>query len=101
MALDQLVNQEREQVITEDDRIMHTTKMVERSFGMPVAELGSVAIADGQAVLNFDYASKKHTLRWARQSSGAIFWFLDDNTKHLVLGSADKALSRLRERLDT
>jgi hypothetical protein len=100
MALDQLANQARESVITEDDRIMHTTKMVERSFGLPVADLGTVAMVDGNAVLKFDYAGGAHTLRWARQSSGAIFWYVDASEKPLVLGSAEKALSRLRERLD-
>jgi hypothetical protein len=99
MGLEELVNGAAASVITEEDRIMHTQKMVERAFGRPVSDLGEVTMKDGQAVLSFDYAGAKHTLRWARQSSGAIFWFVDDSAKPLVLGQQERAISRLHEAL--
>lgn len=99
MGLAELVKGAAESVITEDDRIAHTTKMVERAFGRPVEDLGEVAYRDGQAVLLFDYAGAKHTLSWARQSSGAIFWYIDGSERPLVLGQQDRALSRLQEAL--
>jgi hypothetical protein len=99
MALNDLMAEQVESPITEEDRIMHTTKMVERAFGRPVSDLGEVSFKDGKAVLLFDYNGKKHTLAWARQSSGAIFWYLDDSTRPLVLGQSDRALGRLQEAL--
>jgi hypothetical protein len=99
MGLAELVNAAAESVITAEDRAMHTTKMVERAFGRPVADLGAVELQDGVAVLVFDYAGKKHTLRWERQSSGAIFWYVDDSDRALVLGQQDRAISRLYEAL--
>ena len=100
MGLQELLDVATEGVITEEDRLMHTAKMVERAFGRPVADLGEVSmLSDGQAVLSFDYSGKKHTLRWARQSSGAIFWFLDDSARPLVLGQQERALARLHRAL--
>jgi hypothetical protein len=99
MGLEELVNQAAESVITPEDRVMHTTKMVERAFGRPVVDLGEVVLQDGVAVLAFDYGGKKHTLRWARQSSGAIFWYIDASEKALVLGQQERALGRLYEAL--
>jgi len=99
MALNDLMAERAASPITDEDRVMHTTKMVERAFGRPVGDLGEVTFKDGNAVLLFDYAGAKHTLRWARQSSGAIFWYLDDSPKPLVLGQAERALGRLQDAL--
>lgn len=99
MALNDLMAEQAASPITDEDRIMHTTKMVERAFGRPVGNLGEVTFKDGNAVLLFDYKGTKHTLRWARQSSGAIFWYLDDSTRPLVLGQAERALGRLQAAL--
>lgn len=100
MPLQDLVQQESTGVITDADRIMHTTKMVERTFGVAASNLGDVVVQDGRAVLSFDYAGAKHTLRWERQSSGGIFWYLDGSAKAIVLSSSDRALTRLQEALD-
>lgn len=100
MALENLLNLEQQSVITDDDRIMHTTKMVERTLGVSVADLGTVEIRDGQAVLVFSYKGTPHTMRWERQSSGAIFWFLDNSDHKLILGESGRAFQRLRAALD-
>ncbi len=97
MGLQDLLKGEVESVITADDRIMHTEKMVERAFGRPASDLGEIVMQDGKAVLSFDYAGGTHTLRWERQSSGAIFWYVDDSRKPLVLGQQERALGRLHD----
>jgi len=100
MGFQELLAEGTSGVITEEDRLMHTAKMVERAFGRPVADLGEVSmLSDGRAVLSFDYSGKKHTLGWVRQSSGAIFWYLDDSTRPLVLGQQERALARLHAEL--
>lgn len=99
MASEQWAEQERSSVFTSDDRLMHTTKMVERSFGRSVEEVGRVEMDGDRAVLVVSYGGREHKLRWSRQGNGSIFWFVDDNPTPLVLGTSDSAARRLVERL--
>lgn len=95
MGLNELIPQERVSPFSPDDRIMHTTKMVERTFGVELSTLGRVEMQDGQAVLMFSANGADHSLAWARRPAGAIVWYLDGSDDPLILGGSDKALTRL------
>jgi len=100
MPIDDLITSTRPSPFTSEDRISHTTKMVERTFGRPVADLGEVVMVDGVAVLGFKYADEAHTLAWRRQQNGAIFWYLDGGERPIVLSDSTRALARLQAALE-
>lgn len=99
MGIEQLSSEARQSPFTEEDRIMHTTKMVERTFGRPAADIGTVEMQGDRAVLVIDWGGKKRTLRWTRTGKGAIHWFVDDDPTPLVLGTSGQATGRLADRL--
>jgi hypothetical protein len=100
MGVEQLAGEVRASPFTDDDRIMHTRKMVERSFGRSVEELGTVEMREGGAVLVFDWGGKQHTMRWVRGGRGHVSWYVDDDPAPLVLGSVDQAAGRLAQRMN-
>jgi len=95
MGLDQLIAQERVSPFTDEDRVMHTSKMVERTFGVELSTLGRVEMKNGQAALIFSANGADHSLSWARRPNGSIVWYLDGSDDPLVLGGSDRALARL------
>ena len=99
MPLDDLLQQEAASPFSEEDHIAHTTKFAERAFGRPVEDLGRVEWRDDRAVLVFDYNGQQHTLSWARQPNGAIWWYVNDDPKPLILGQSERAAQVLADRL--
>lgn len=99
MPLGDLVSSERSSPFSEDDRIMHTTKQVERAFGVPVDQVGEVVMDGDRAVLRVEFGGTQHLLRWERDGHGQIFWYADDNPTRIVLGGQDRAAQRLAQAL--
>jgi len=95
MSIQDLAKASTTSVFTEDDRIMHTQKMVERTFGMPASDLGQIILLNSHAILSFEYNGQVHTLRWQRTERGAIVWYLDESERSIVLGEQARALARL------
>lgn len=93
MALDDLIKTQ-ESTVTDEDRIQWTRKMVERTFGVPADQLGAVELVDGNAVVQVEYNGSTHQLSWQRQSTGAIFWFVDG--ERVTLRESSRALTELR-----
>lgn len=100
MALKDLVEQGRTSTITEEDRISHTTKMAERVFGVPVADLGTVEMVDGRAVLVIEHNGQQRRLQWRRSPRAHIQWFADDSDRPLRLSSGATPLASLLQELD-
>lgn len=95
MALADLVNQERESPFTDDDRIAHTSKLAERTFGRPVEEIGQVVLQDGRAVLLVNHDGRDRALHWERSPNGSIFWYADGGTQPIALQGGDRAVATL------
>lgn len=95
MGIEEIAAVSPASIFSEEDRIMHTTKMVERTFGIPFADLGQVVMQGDRAVLSFSYNGAQHTLRWERTERGGINWFVDDSTQAIVLGEPGRAMQRL------
>jgi hypothetical protein len=93
MAFSDIAAQESESPFTDDDRMMHTSKLAERTFGRSVDELGQVVMQDGRAVLQISHDGANHTLAWSRAPSGAIFWYLDGSAEPLALQGGDRAVT--------
>ena len=85
--------------VTEDDRLAYTAKLVERAFGRPVEDVGRVELVNGAPALVVSFGGKDRVLTWARQSSGAIYWYADGDTAPIVLGDQIRAGARLAARL--
>lgn len=92
--------QVRPSPFTPEDRLMHTTKMVERTFGRPAEEVGRVELDGERAVLIVSWAGKDRKLRWARSSRGAIQWYVDDDPTPIVLGTSTTAPRLLAQALN-
>jgi len=101
MELEELVNDERSNPITDDDRISHTSKMVQRVFGVEAAQLGTVEVIDGKGVLVINRNGQQRRLRWARAPRAHVQWFLDDDPAPLRLSSARTPLIGLIAELDS
>jgi hypothetical protein len=95
MGLEELTTKSPASIFSDEDRIMHTTKMVERTFGVEASQIGEIVMKDDRAVLNFNYKGTQHTLRWERTGRGGIVWFVDDSTQGIVLGEPGRAMQRL------
>lgn len=98
MPLENLVGT-RVDPFTPEDRIMHTEKMTERTFGVPASELGVVQMDGDRAVLIIEVDGKKRVLRWKRHQRGQVQWFVDDNEKPLGLSGGGNVLARLHQEL--
>ena len=98
MPLESLVGT-RVDPFTSEDRIMLTEKMVERTFGVPASDLGTVQMEGDRAVLTMEVDGKKRTLRWKRHQRGQIQWFVDDNECALGLSGGNNVLARLYQEL--
>lgn len=98
MALESLVGT-RVDPFTPEDRIMHTEKVAERTFGVPASELGTVEMSGDRAVLIVEVDGKKRVLRWKRHTRGQIQWFVDDNETPLALSGGNNVLARLYREL--
>lgn len=88
MALTDLIPQPV--TISDEDRVAQTVTLIERSFDTEIGNLGAVEMRDGKPTLIFSHEGAEHTLTWERQASGAIFWWLDGDTK-IILGGPDRA----------
>lgn len=99
MSLQDLVTAPKPSPFTAEDRIMHTTKVAERTFGVDVAQIGTVETDGDRAVLVLDVGGKRRVLRWQRHQRGQIQWFVDDNEKPLVLAGGNDPLARLYQEL--
>jgi hypothetical protein len=100
MPLEELINQARTSPFTDEDRLDHLRKQVERQFGVAADSLGTVEIRDGKAVVVFDHNGATHIMSWQRQARGEIYWYIDGAEKGINLGDQGRALQRLMDRLD-
>lgn len=90
---------EGESSFTPEDRVMHTTKYAERSFGAPIADIGTVEADGPVASLTVIVDGTAYKLRWARQPNGQILWFVDGDDRPLPAGPTSRALVALRKNL--
>src|ERR1043165_752292 len=100
MGIEEITGVSGPSVFSQEDRIMNTTKMVERTFGLPVGDVGEVIMQDDRAVLSFTYKGAAHILRWLRTQRGGIAWYLDDSEQPILLGEPGRAMQRLVRVLD-
>lgn len=98
MGLNELVEQTALAGVDDATRLGWTEKLVQRTFGVAASELGTVAMVDGDAVLQFDY-NGSHTLTWKRIATGVITWTLDG--KRFVPRDESRALVELKAALDS
>lgn len=101
MPFSDLVSQESESPFSDDDRIMHTAKLAERTFGRSADEIGQVVIQEGRAVLQISHDGQNHTLAWSRSPNGSIFWFLDGSAEPLALQGGDRAVNAVLRAIGT
>lgn len=99
MPIDDLVSSERVSPFSEQDRIDHTQKQVQRTFGVDASELGTIQPDGDRAVLVINHNGKERRLSWRRGQRGVINWHLDDSEKPLTLSGGNNPLARLREAL--
>jgi len=99
MSLQDLATAPKESPFSKEDRIMHTTKMVERTFGVSASELGTIEMDGDRAVLVLEVAGTRHVLRWRRSQRGQVQWFAGDDDKPLALAGGNNPLARLYQEL--
>lgn len=100
MPLSDLIGGERQSPFTDDDRLEHMRKHVERAFGRPAADVGEIGVKDGVAVLTVQHGGKSHQLTYQRDPYGGIVWNVVGRPGRIVLGTSDKAPANLARALD-
>jgi len=100
MSLSDLVDAPTTSPFSEDDRRMHTEKVVARTFGVEAAQLGTIEMDGDRAVLVIQHNGDRRVLRWRRSSRGDIQWYADEDERPLALSGGGNVLLRLRQALD-
>lgn len=62
--------------ISDEDRLAQTTRLIERTFGQPVTDLGDLSMLDGEPTLTFEH-NGTHALTWERDRNSAILFKVD------------------------
>jgi hypothetical protein len=81
--------------ISDGDQLAQTSKLIERTFGTPAAQLGTLAMLDGRPALTFTHNGADHVLTWERDRNSAPFFRVDGEIVP-GLGGEGSALRLLR-----
>lgn len=100
MPLEDLTGAARVSPFTQEDRISHMEKMVQRVFGVEAAQLGTIEVVEDRPILVIEHGGKTRRLTWRRNPRGAIQWYADDSDTPLRLSGGNNPLERLRQELD-
>ena len=74
MALSDLVTTP---TVSPADALEQTAKLIERTFGTPITQMGELSMLDGRPALTFTHNSASHILTWERDRSSAVVFRVD------------------------
>lgn len=79
-------------------QLAQTAKLIERTFGVPAADLGELAMHDGIPGLTVTHKGAQRLITWERDNKARVVWRIDGMP---VLGiGGEGALNKLVAALD-